>query len=74
MQGRYARLPREVSDLADYFDDCRRKRNQADYIGVGYISDTEARYLLEEAKVHGICWAWTQNRHPALLPTKDKKN
>jgi uncharacterized protein (UPF0332 family) len=41
---------REFGDLADYFDDCRRKRNRADYVGVGYVSDTEAKYLLAEAR------------------------
>jgi uncharacterized protein (UPF0332 family) len=60
---------RELSDLADYFDDCRRKRNQADYIGVGYVSDTEARYLLEEAsKFAKAARAWIQSQHSGFLP------
>jgi hypothetical protein len=36
----------QFGDLADYFDDCRRRQNRADYVGVGYVFDTEA----------DICW------------------
>jgi uncharacterized protein (UPF0332 family) len=58
---------REFSDLADYLDDCRRKRNRADYVGVGYTSDTEATCLLVEAqKFAEIAWTWIQERHPEL--------
>lgn len=31
----------EVASLASYFDDCRRKRNRADYVGAGSITLTE---------------------------------
>ena len=65
--------PIEFSDLADYFDDCRRKRNKADYTGVGYISGTEAEYLLAEAtKFADTARAWIQDQHPGLLPTENK--
>ena len=40
----------DIASLADYFDDCRRKRNRADYMGAGYISVTEAEDLLREAR------------------------
>lgn len=60
---------REFGDLADYFDDCRRKRNRADYVGVGYISDTEARHLLAEAqKFVETARTWIRERHPELMP------
>jgi uncharacterized protein (UPF0332 family) len=59
----------KFGDLADYLDDCRRKRNRADYVGVGYTSDTEARCILVEAqKFAEIAWAWIQERHPELTP------
>jgi uncharacterized protein (UPF0332 family) len=59
----------EFGDWAGYFDDCRRKRNQADYVGVGYISDTEAEYLWEEArKFADIARTWIQQQHSALMP------
>ncbi len=56
---------REFGDLADYFDDCRRKRNRADYVGVGYVSVTEAKHLLVEArKFAEIARAWIRERRP----------
>jgi uncharacterized protein (UPF0332 family) len=59
----------EFGDLADYFDDCRRKRNRADYVGVGYVSDTETRCLVEEARGFAeIARTWIQERHPELMP------
>jgi hypothetical protein len=39
-----------VLQLAGYFDDCRRKRNRADDVGVGGISTTEVEDLLKEAQ------------------------
>ncbi len=60
---------REFGDLADYLDDCRRKRNRADYVGVGYASDTEARYLLVEArKFAEMARTWMRVQHPDLTP------
>jgi hypothetical protein len=51
-------LGEEHSDLVNYFDDCRRKRNLADYAGVGYVSETEASELLVEARA--FCPACTR--------------
>jgi uncharacterized protein (UPF0332 family) len=60
----------EFGEWADYFDDCRRKRNQADYVGVGCVSDTEARYLLTEArKFVEMARRWCREWHPELMPT-----
>ncbi len=59
----------EFGDLADYFDDCRRKRNRADYVGVGYASDTEANHLLVEAREFAeIAQVWIREQHPELMP------
>ena len=59
----------EFGELADYFDDCRRKRNRADYVGVGYVSDTEAGYLLAEARRFAeMARVWIQEQRPELLP------
>ena len=58
----------EVASLADYFDDCRRKRNRADYVGVGSISTTETEDLLKEARTFAsLARAWIQSHHPELL-------
>lgn len=60
---------REFGGLADYFDDCRRKRNRADYVGVGYTSDTEASHLLAEAqRFAAVAQDWIRERHPELMP------
>lgn len=61
--------PVEFGDLADYFDDCRRKRNRADYVGVGCASETEARHLLMEARRFAeMARTWIRERHPGLMP------
>lgn len=39
----------EVQDLADYFDLCRRKRNDIDYDAAGIVSETDADELLAKA-------------------------
>ena len=60
-----------ITSLADYFDDCRRKRNIADYIGAGYISMTEAEDLLREAREFASqTQAWIQTHHPELREGK----
>lgn len=57
----------EITQLADYFDDCRRKRNRADYVGVGGISLTETEDLLREARVFvGLARAWIFDHHPEI--------
>jgi uncharacterized protein (UPF0332 family) len=59
----------EFGELANYFDDCRRKRNRSDYVGVGYVSDTEAKYLLEEAREFvERTRAWIHEHYPELTP------
>jgi uncharacterized protein (UPF0332 family) len=53
--------------LAGYFDDCRRKRNRADYVGVGSISVTEAEDLLKEARAFAeLARQWIHAHHPEL--------
>jgi len=54
---------------ADYFDACRRKRNLADYVGVGYISETEADELVREARAFSrSVREWLSAAHPHLSP------
>ena len=61
-------LGEEHIDLINYFDDCRRKRNLADYIGVGYVSETEADELLAEARAFArLAQDWIHANHPELL-------
>lgn len=57
-----------AAQLAGYFDDCRRKRNRADYVGAGGISTTEADDLLEEARAFAaLARQWIQAHHPELV-------
>jgi uncharacterized protein (UPF0332 family) len=61
-------LGEEYTELVNYFDDCRRKRNLADYTGVGYVSETEADELLVEAKAFGrFAHEWIESNHPELM-------
>jgi hypothetical protein len=57
----------DFCDLADYFDACRRKRNVADCVGVGSVSNTEAEELLREASAFAISDRnWIQEHHSEL--------
>jgi len=64
-------LGNDVQDLADYFDQCRGKRNLSDYDRAGEIADKEAVELLEEAKkFRASILAWLRRHHPALAPRR----
>lgn len=43
-------MGKDYFELADYFDDCRAKRNITDYTSAGEISDSEATELIKEAE------------------------
>ena len=57
----------ECQDLADYFDQCRSKRNRSDYDRAGTVSEPEAAEILEEAKQFrkGVI-SWLRANHPGL--------
>jgi uncharacterized protein (UPF0332 family) len=58
----------DMVQLAGYFDDCRRKRNTADYVGAGGVTITEAEDLLKEARAFAeLARRWIQARHPGLM-------
>jgi hypothetical protein len=57
-----------VSDRARYYDDCRRKRNIAEYDVAGGVSDTEAAELLREAeRLAGAVREWLARERPELM-------
>ncbi|MFQ5899443.1 MAG: hypothetical protein ACE5JN_14530, partial [Candidatus Methylomirabilia bacterium] len=63
-------LGRGAQDLADYFDQCRNKRNLSDYDRAGEISKDEAVELLKEArKFRAMVLSWLEEQHPRLVPT-----
>ena len=62
-----ALVDERFSDLSAYFHDCRRKRNIADYVGVGYVSETEATELVREAAIFvAQVRQWLRRHHPEL--------
>ncbi len=64
----------KVSDLADYFDACRRKRNLVDYDMADVATQTEADELLSQAKrFRDMAEAWIAEHYPELSPEADKK-
>lgn len=62
-------LGKSAAHLTDYFDACRRKRNEIDYTGAAIATTTEADELLLHAKAFlAIVEAWIAVTHPALKP------
>jgi hypothetical protein len=53
--------------LADYFDACRRKRNEIDYTGAAIATTTEADELVLHAKSFlDLVELWIESNHPTL--------
>lgn len=62
-------MGQEVQDLADYFDQCRGKRNLSEYDRAGEISEGEAKELLGGArKFRATVLDWLRAHHPRLVP------
>jgi uncharacterized protein (UPF0332 family) len=60
-------LGRSGAQLADYFDACRRKRNEIDYTGAAIATTTEADEILLHAKsFSNLVESWIASTHPAL--------
>ncbi|MGP8251361.1 MAG: SAV_6107 family HEPN domain-containing protein [Terracidiphilus sp.] len=68
-QGTKLALGKPAARLADYFDACRRKRNEIDYTGASIATGTEAEELLLHAKTFlSAVEAWIAAKHTALVP------
>jgi len=53
--------------LADFFDACRRKRNEIDYTGATIATSTEAEEVLEHAKSFlDLVEQWIVLTHPTM--------
>lgn len=62
-------LGSSAAHLADYFDACRRKRNEIDYTGAAIATSTEADELRLHAKAFlAMVETWIVKTHPALKP------
>ena len=66
-EGAKLALGKPAEHLADYFDSCRRKRNEIDYNGATIATTTEADELLLHAKSFlTLVEAWINSTYPAL--------
>jgi hypothetical protein len=60
-------LGKPAEHLADYFDACRRKRNEIDYTGAVIATRTEAEELLLHANAFlTLVESWIASTRPAL--------
>lgn len=59
-------LGKSAAHLTDYFDACRRKRNEIDYTGATIATGTEAEELLLHARSFlEMVERWIEANHPA---------
>jgi hypothetical protein len=66
-EGAKLALGKPAEHLADYFDSCRRKRNEIDYTGATIATTTEADELLLHTKAFlNLVEGWILSAHPAL--------
>jgi hypothetical protein len=66
-EGAKLALGKPAEHLTDYFDACRRKRNEIDYTGATIATTTEADELLLHTKAFlNLVEGWILSAHPAL--------
>lgn len=54
-----------AENLADYFETCRRKRNNIDYDAAEVVTETEANEILEKAReFQTLIEDWITQQHP----------
>jgi SAV_6107-like HEPN len=66
-EGAKLALGKPAAHLADYFDACRRKRNEIDYTGATVATATEADELMLHANAFlNLVENWIASKYPAL--------
>ena len=61
-------LGKSAESLTDYFETCRRKRNQIDYTQSSVATDTEANEIVAKAReFYGLVESWISRNHPKLM-------
>ena len=61
-------LGKSAKSLTDYFETCRRKRNQIDYTQSHVATDTEAKEILAKAlEFYDLVESWISKNHPKLM-------
>lgn len=57
----------EASELADYLDACRSRRNTVDYDGINIATEADVAELIKEVFVlRAMVLGWLSERHPDL--------
>ncbi len=58
-------IGQQVSTFVEYFDSCRRKRNQVDYSLASAATSTEAEELIQKAEeFRDLVEQWIKKNHP----------
>ena len=66
-EGAKLALGKSAAHLTDYFDACRRKRNEIDYTGAAIASGTEAEELLLHTRAFiELVEKWIETNHAGL--------
>ena len=66
-EGAKLSLGKQAERLADYFDACRRKRNEIDYTGATSATATEADEIVFHAKSFlKMVEEWIETAHPMM--------
>src|SRR5437762_2521650 len=66
-EGAKLALGKSAAHLTDYFDACRRKRNEIDYTGAAIATGTEAEELLLHTRVFiELAERWIETNHAGL--------
>ena len=66
-EGAKLSIGKQADQLADYFDACRRKRNEIDYTGATIATVTEADEILFQAKSFlDMVELWIETTRPAM--------
>jgi len=61
-------LGKSAESFTDYFETCRRKRNQIDYTQSHVATDTEANEIVMKAKeFYRLVESWISRNHPKLM-------
>jgi hypothetical protein len=64
-EGAKLAVGKPVEQLADFFEACRRKRNEIDYTGSTIATRTEAEELVVHAKAFlDFVERWIESTHP----------
>jgi hypothetical protein len=61
-------LGKSAEELTDYFEICRRKRNQIDYTRTRLVAESEAKEIVTKAKEFcEVVETWIAKNHPKLV-------